>query len=227
MQRSRKDKKSEKYSNATLTSDSRNELIPIITQENEQMVDARQLHSFLQVKSSFNDWFKNRVRDFGFTENLDFTSSKILVKLQGRPEVQYQLTLDMAKELAMIERNEKGRQIRRYFIQKEKELQGLKRLGFINTATDLFKGMKPMSVNHRKLWAWKDVKVRLGYAKTTQGTGYMYRYPNHFVTVGDLTYISDEMARHLAAYRAVQENRKVVKNMAPVLLLDFNQNRAI
>lgn len=82
-------------------------------------VNARELHDFLEVKSRFNDWINNRIRDFGFVENQDFvTVTKNLVS--GGIQKEIYLSIDMAKELSMVERNEKGKQARQYFIEMEK-----------------------------------------------------------------------------------------------------------
>lgn len=91
-----------------------------INNEVKQTVNARELHEFLGVSSRFNDWITNRISDFNFAENQDFvTFTENLVK--GRPAKEYALTLDMAKELSMVERNEKGKQARQYFIECEKK----------------------------------------------------------------------------------------------------------
>ncbi|ENN91897.1 antA/AntB antirepressor family protein [Bartonella schoenbuchensis] len=94
-----------------------------INQETVQTVNARELYTFLEVNSNFRDWIKNRIREYGFLENKDFVSfAKILAKPQnGRPSMEYYLTLDMAKELAMVERNERGKQARQYFIECERK----------------------------------------------------------------------------------------------------------
>ncbi|WP_455481305.1 antA/AntB antirepressor family protein [Bartonella sp. B12(2025)] len=103
-----------------------NTLIPIseqtIDQETVQTVNARELHAFLEVKSEFRNWIKNRIEEYAFSENQDFVSfGKNLPKPSGgRPSIEYHLTLDMAKELAMVERNEKGKQARQYFIECER-----------------------------------------------------------------------------------------------------------
>lgn len=84
-------------------------------------VNARTLWDFLQSKQEFSAWIKNRIKKYGFIEFEDF-----LIKLSktsnGRPMAEYIITLDMAKELAMVENNIKGRQARQYFIKCEKEL---------------------------------------------------------------------------------------------------------
>jgi phage anti-repressor protein len=98
-----------------------NELIKV--QKNDdgrQVVSARELHDFLEVGSRFNDWFNNMLK-YGFEENIDYTSfTKNLVS--GGKTKEYALTLDMAKELSMIQRSDKGKQARKYFIDCEKKL---------------------------------------------------------------------------------------------------------
>ena len=84
-----------------------------------ETVNARELHEFLEVKSKFADWFKNRVSDFGFIENSDFVSASKFLERGGRT-IEYFISIDMAKELSMIERNDKGKQARLYFIECER-----------------------------------------------------------------------------------------------------------
>jgi len=80
--------------------------------------NARDLHKALQVETRFNDWVSRRIKEYGFIEGIDFYS--ILSKtLNGRAPTDYQLTLDMAKELAMVERTDIGRRVRHYFIKAE------------------------------------------------------------------------------------------------------------
>jgi anti-repressor protein len=105
-----------------------NELIAIqqgnINGGTVQTVNARELYSFLEVKSRFNDWITARVSTFGFIENQDFISlTENLVS--GGTQKHYHLTLDMAKELSMVERNDKGKQARQYFIDCERQAKTL------------------------------------------------------------------------------------------------------
>lgn len=90
----------------------------------KQTVNARELHAFLEVKSRFNDWVKNRINECRFIENQDFvTLTKNLVS--GGQQTEYFLTLDAAKHFAMLERNERGFEARQYFIDCEKQLQAV------------------------------------------------------------------------------------------------------
>ena len=105
------------------------QLIPVfngtISNETALLVNARDLHSFLDVGKRFASWIVERIAEYGFVENQDFMIiSQVREKIgRGRPAKDYHLTLDTAKELAMVERNEKGRQVRCYFIECEKRLR--------------------------------------------------------------------------------------------------------
>lgn len=96
-----------------------NSLIPINFESDRPTVSARELHSFLEVNTDFRHWFP-RMLEFGFKENEDFRTF-LTESSGGRPGQDAQLTIDMAKELCMIQRNERGRQARQYFIQIEKD----------------------------------------------------------------------------------------------------------
>lgn len=85
-------------------------------------VSARELHKFLLVGSEYGHWIKRRVEDFGFTYGVDFTTSFLTVGEGGDGKIHHHLSLDMAKELSMVERNDKGREARRYFIDCERRL---------------------------------------------------------------------------------------------------------
>lgn len=103
-----------------------NELIKITYNNDRPAVSARDLHGFLEVKTAYKDWFP-RMCEYGFTEGEDFNPLKIeRVQNEGERMVTRTvddavLTIDMAKELCMIQRNEKGKQARQYFLQIEKD----------------------------------------------------------------------------------------------------------
>ncbi len=87
-----------------------------------QTVNARELHVFLEVKTSFKDWIIRRIQDCKFKEGYDFCSF-LSESSGGRPSKDYHLTLDMAKHLSMIERKDKGHEAREYFIKCEKRFK--------------------------------------------------------------------------------------------------------
>lgn len=118
-----------------------NQLIPVINGtidgESALLCSARELYKFLGVGRDFSNWIKGRISDYGFVENQDYivgspelANQNLISQIRetktgrggDRRSKDYHLTLDTAKELAMVERNEKGRQVRRYFIDCEKRL---------------------------------------------------------------------------------------------------------
>ncbi|EHY9325211.1 antA/AntB antirepressor family protein [Campylobacter coli] len=85
--------------------------------------NAREIFQFLNSEQEYSNWIKNRISHYNFIENQDYIIEIVYTK--GRPRKEYYVTLDMAKELCMVENNEKGRQARRYFIECEKRLKNL------------------------------------------------------------------------------------------------------
>lgn len=95
----------------------------VIGSVRQLVVNARDLHSFLQVGKVFAAWIQERIGKYEFIENEDFTvfSKSGKNPKGGRSSIEYHLALDMAKELSMVENNDKGREARRYFIAMEKK----------------------------------------------------------------------------------------------------------
>ncbi|WP_244634661.1 phage antirepressor KilAC domain-containing protein [Erwinia aphidicola] len=109
-----------------------NELVPVnpgnIGGVTVSMVSAKKLHDFLGVGRDFTTWIKGRISQYGFTAGVDFTvvenlSAPVSGSAKYRQQIahDYLITIDMGKELAMVERNEKGREVRRYFINCERQ----------------------------------------------------------------------------------------------------------
>ena len=96
-----------------------NELIKVNTNEEKITLSARELYEFLKVQSNFTTWF-HRMCEYGFTENTDFIPI-LEESIGGRPSQDYQITIEMGKEIAMLQRSEKGKQVRQYFIELEKQ----------------------------------------------------------------------------------------------------------
>ena len=132
-------------------------LIPVLSDHiNGQpalVVNARDLHAGLEVGKDFSTWIKDRIQQYGFIENQDFIFFPDFGEnsQRGRPTKEYSLSLDMAKELAMVERTEKGRAVRRYFINCEHLARGQQAdLAKIRAQRDL-------------LWQWlSEVKPEIG-----------------------------------------------------------------
>ncbi|MDD1539263.1 phage antirepressor KilAC domain-containing protein [Riemerella anatipestifer] len=113
-------------------------LIKITEQNGKQAVSARELHSFLESKQDFSNWIKNRIEKYGLIEGQDYQklyfdyngnllninlNKNIDIDNQRVMKIEYILSIDTAKELAMVEGNDKGKQARRYFIECEKKLK--------------------------------------------------------------------------------------------------------
>lgn len=106
-----------------------NQIIPIGNNELDnatiQTVNARDLHAFLEVGRDFSNWIKSRIAQYGFEEGVDYALT--LAKTGERQNVvmtEYHISLGMGKELAMVERNDKGREVRKYFIECERQAKG-------------------------------------------------------------------------------------------------------
>lgn len=89
------------------------------------LVDARELHQFMEVKTPFNDWIR-RMLEYGFEEGEEFYANLRKTSAKGgRPQKNYFLVLSAAKEIAMLQRTDKGKEARKYFIRCEEALQEL------------------------------------------------------------------------------------------------------
>ena len=139
-----------------------NELIKIeINENNEQVVSGRELHKFLEVGTRYNDWINKRVKEYGFIENIDFvaiTQKKVTAQGNASEYIDHLLKINMAKELAMIENNEKGKVIRKYFIKCEEAW---------NSPEMIL--MKANQIQHRMIESYKkeldDIRLELDYNK--------------------------------------------------------------
>ena len=101
-----------------------------INNEEVTLINGEDLHAALGIQTPYSKWILRRIEEFGFVRNLDFIGVSKIGRTEagffGQREIEtteYHLTLDMAKELAMVERSEIGRQVRRYFIQIENEVR--------------------------------------------------------------------------------------------------------
>ena len=100
-----------------------NELFKVNYDNERITLSARELHEFLEVKTKYKDWFP-RMTEYGFVENIDYQAiAQKRATAQGNETTytDHQITIEMAKEIAMLQRNEKGKQARQYFIELEKK----------------------------------------------------------------------------------------------------------
>ena len=149
-----------------------NELIKIEQKDGIETVNARELHEFLRVGKDFSNWIKDRVAKYGFTDGEDFITCtpKLASEIHGgQNRIDYYLSIDMAKELSMVENNEQGRKARRYFIEMEKIVKTHpsvrdKSKKIRNLMTDIWKLHGATAPRHFINLTYAEYKV-LGYEK--------------------------------------------------------------
>ena len=122
------------------------ELIKIIEREGRQLVSGRELHEFLEIRTKYKDWFRRMV-EYGFEEESDFirVAQKRATNNLKNPVttvINHAISLDMAKEISMIQRTEKGKVARQYFINCEKKLKEVKKLSPMELMELQFKTLK-------------------------------------------------------------------------------------
>lgn len=99
-----------------------NELLKVNYGNDRITLSARELHEFLEIETPFKKWF-GRMAEYGFSQEIDYREvmDKIVQNPKGgRPSTDYEITLDMAKEIAMIQRSDKGKEVRQYFLELER-----------------------------------------------------------------------------------------------------------
>lgn len=193
--------------------------LPIIQQGDSLLISAQLLHRKLKSGYQFADWVKKRISEYGFEEGQDYFSEKSEKLGVGRKAIDYLFTIDTAKELAMLEKNEIGRSIRRYFIQKEKE----SRIGILPREAGIFKGLKPKTINSRKMYPYRQYLLGVGYGAKSSGYHYKAAYPGHFITMDNTAYISEELALQVYHSRRLAAAREANKAMQPVLPFNFGE----
>ena len=122
------------------------ELIKIIEKEGRQLVSGRELHEFLEIRTKYKDWFPRMV-EYGFEEEIDFimVAQKRATNNLKNPVttvIDHAISIDMAKEISMIQRTEKGKIARQYFINCEKKLKEVKKLSPMELMELQFKALK-------------------------------------------------------------------------------------
>ncbi len=191
-------------------------LIRIKERNGEKAVSARELHQFLEVQTKFGDWINRRIEEYGFIENQDFIlisqNWEIKNKRGGdRKSKEYILTMDMAKELSMVERNEKGKQARRYFIEVEKRAK--EHLLKIPTAKT-YNGVRCI---HYISWL-----IQNNYSLMSgQVRARIRKYPEQFRQTKDGWYMSEAIANYYLAFKNPQQRLAELPSINPKQLQLF------
>lgn len=184
------------------------EIIPVEQGRLGLMVDARLLHEKMYVQTKYADWIKRRIDEYGFVENEDY---EVFLKFEknlsgGRPSQEYYITLDMAKELAMVEKNHFGRAVRKYFIAVEKQYRDW--IGFV--LPRLYKDIDLFGerLGYDYLQLLKAVGLSVG-----RGAAWSRRRknPQEFWMTGGTVFVSEEYGKNIIAYAAA---RKLSREMS-------------
>lgn len=185
------------------------EIIPIEQGDLGLTVNSRLLYNALQVNTKFADWIKRRIDEYEFVENEDY---EVFLKFEknlsgGRPVAEYAITLDMAKELAMVERNQYGRAVRRYFIEIEKQYRDW--IGFVlprlEKDVDLFS--EKIGYNYRQLLK----AVELSTSRQAQNRR-KRQYPREFwKSAAGVVFVSESYGKTIIAHAAARRLSRETK----------------
>jgi phage anti-repressor protein len=138
------------------------DLIPITREGDRLLVSARDLHDFLDITTPFRKWMP-RMFEYGFTNGIDYTPDIFVHPQNGQQIKDFSLMMDCAKEIAMIQRTDKGKEARQYFIEKEKELRAIRSL----SPAELILEMSKQLVAKEKADQLRDERLDKLEAKTT------------------------------------------------------------
>ena len=178
------------------------ELLPVRKNGENKVVNARHLHAFLEIGKDFSTWIKVQIQRCDLVENQDFQvfTQKGENLLGGRPSVEYALSIEAAKEIAMMSQTPKGKMARRYFIECERRLM-------------------------TKI-KWSDY-LRIDefcqlYGKTTHCFyGLMAKFRREFIVLGDVFYISKRLAESVnykAEYQKIRSECRSDERYEQMLL---------
>jgi len=191
--------------------------IAIIEQNGTQLIDARELHRRLGVQTKFTNWFPRRVEEYRFDEGKDyFTENQLLPKngqkVSHRPRTEYFLTIDMAKEIAMVERTEVGKKIRNYFIEMEKIAQ-----------QSIIKMPPSLNVYGKEALPYIEWLLLHQYSVTSgQYHRRIKKHPQHFYrTAEGKWYINREFAEALLQLRNGYQQLTKVQGLPQVVQLEL------
>lgn len=161
-----------------------NELIPLTDNDGVQAAMGRDLHKFLGVKTPYDKWMP-RMIEYGFVAGQDF-STKMSESTGGRPREDHIISLDMAKEISMIQRTDKGKQARQYFIECERRAKQptgeLSRLDLLQMAMDSEKQRIALEARNKELEApaksWENLAAPGGDYSVAAAAKVLSRDPN-------------------------------------------------
>jgi phage anti-repressor protein len=196
--------------------------IPFIKDGDNLLVDARLLHQQLGSKRQFANWIKDQFADYGFEENKDYLTNLLSKKGSGGHNAkEYYLTMDTAKEIAMVSKTEAGRQIRRYFIEKEKELRNLRLYGQKVNLSELRRHVETRRINGYTMYPLRKVQTLLGYSTKSSTSGLRKRFVGLLVEMDNRAYAAEQVIQVLVARATAKAKTLEALATAPVLPLNF------
>jgi len=185
-----------------------NELMKIENKSGEQLVSGRELWKFLESKQEFSNWIKNRIVKYDFIEDEDFTVDKFINGKATQKE--YILKLDMAKELAMVEGNDKGKQARRYFIACEKKLKQTVQPSY-QVADPIERAKIWIEEEEKRVQLENQIKIdkpRVEFAKTIEGS-------SEKILIGDLAKLTDGKIGRNKLFKLLREKKVLMNSNLP------------
>jgi phage anti-repressor protein len=197
-------------------------LLPLIVEpDREPMVDARKLHQRLKSKQQFADWIKSRTSN-PFVEGEDFFIN-LRKSTGGRPEMDYSLTMDTAKHICMMERNEVGYKFRKYFIEAEKELREKRMYGQVATMTDIRRSCQYLtSPSGVVIYHLRNVQAMLGFSTKSSYSSIRRRYGNQLCIVNRVGYVTEAYVRLMIRRASARNEANLTLEAAPVPMFLFS-----
>ena len=195
--------------------------------------DGRELHVFLQNGKQFSDWIKQRISQYGFEENQDFHSFSLKSEKPhgGRPSAEYHLSLDMAKELSMVENNEQGRAARRYFIAMERQVHAVGmakpavEMGGVSLIRRAFRGFNVnFALLNGKPWVCAaNICTALGIGSSDRITRSLPEQQKRLIRRGSrvLWLVDASAAMRSADYCRTTESAEVFRTWLPTVLAEL------
>lgn len=196
--------------------------LPFVKQGETLLISAKLLHGKLKVRSIFANWIQRRIEDYGFIQNEDFFPN-LEKSSGGRKSKDYLLTLDTAKEIAMVERNEQGRAIRRYFIEAEKELHNKRLYGQKMNLTQLRQKVDTRRVNGYVLYPLRQVQELLGYSTKTSVGNVRRGFAGLLIIMDNKAWVAEQYVQVMVARATARAKTLEAKATQPVLPLGFGE----
>jgi phage anti-repressor protein len=196
--------------------------LPFIKDGDNLLVDARLLHQQLGSKRQFANWIKDQLADYGFEENKDYLTNLLSKKGSGGHNAkEYHLTLDTAKEIAMVSKTEAGRNIRRYFIEKEKELRNLRLYGQKVNLSELKRNVSTRRINGYTMYPLRKVRQLLGYSTKSSTSGLKQRFVGLLIEIDNVCYAAEQVVQVLVARSTARAKTAEALAASPVLPMGF------